>query len=129
MNITSKDILNYEIDKKSFYKKRNLTVDSVITSEFCEYEEKKYGESLTLIYSKMYEIEKGKSMLMFELKYLVVWTLLFVGFKLNNANDTLNLLLNIVYMVNIIMIFLKTISNKYIKSYILYLFAKIIYLK
>ena len=51
-----KAVLHYEIDKINFYKQNNQEIGPIITEEYCEYEEEKYGNDLCKIYNTISDI-------------------------------------------------------------------------
>lgn len=121
MKIDVHNIIEYEIHKKDFYKNRNEKIGAVITNEYCEYEELKYGNSLTEIYIGLNKIREGKEFLEKHLKHMfwVVFGVTLISLiQYFFKENVYNLFFNIGIIVPLVVIML-TIIN--IKKYWLYL--------
>lgn len=118
--INSKSILNYEIDKINFYKKNNQEIGPIVTEEYCQYEEEKYGDDLCNIYRKISDIREGKKIVNNILIQLIICTFLYVG----TLREDSALLTSILYCIYIIGIITKISNNSKAASYIGYLYEK-----
>ena len=90
-------IIDYEIEKNKFYKNRNKKIEVIIDDEYCEYEEKKYGDDLTVIYQGLDKIRSGKEYL--KSISIMLLTLLSGGalhiFQFKNGINTNSFLFNL----------------------------------
>ena len=92
--ISAKSVLNYEINKINFYKKNNQEIGPVITDEYCEYEEKKYGDNLSKIYKKISDIREGKKIVNNVVIQIILVTILFARTLKENPTQIISLFLS-----------------------------------
>lgn len=127
MKINVHNIVEYELHKEDFYKNRNEKIEAVITKEYCEYEELKYGNNLTEIYIGLSKITEGKYFFKKHLKHMVLITIIMILISLVQyffKENICNLLFNIGIILPLVIVTLTVIN---IKKY--WLFLKYLYFK
>lgn len=127
--IDSKDIINYENKKKEFYDKRNKKIEAIIDDEYCEFEEKVYGDNLSTIYQGLDEIRKGKEhlrILLFQILIALVPFAKNIAYPQNREGfiQFLSKIEFIIWIALMIAILWNVVNiNKY-KTYVLFLIEK-----
>lgn len=127
--VDAKDILNYENKKKEFYSKRNKKIEAIIDDEYCEFEEKVYGDSLSSIYQGLDEIRKGKEylkVLLFQILIAVIFFAQSLACPQNKDGfvQVLSKINSVIWIALVITIIWKVVNiNKY-KTYVLFLLEK-----
>lgn len=122
--IQNKDIIQYEIDKKQFYKKRSQSIGAIISDDFCEYEEKKYGDKLSLIYKKISENNTGKKHIISLIKYILLITIVYFVLLLNKTKSDYTYINTIIYLIATLIGLKYYLVNKKVLTYISFVIEK-----
>lgn len=118
-----KAVLHYEIDKINFYKQNNQEIGPIITEEYCEYEEEKYGNDLCKIYNTISDIQEGKKLINNILIQIIIVTIIY----LITPQKGLLCYINLLYFIYMMIIIIKISNNSKTISCLAYLYQKAMY--